>query len=363
MTSTPRSRMTSSSRSSRQLLWVLLIGSAVGCGEERGGDRSFTDVELQEFTALMLEESDSAYVGEIYAFNTVDFSPEGRIAVGDPLTSRVLAFDPDGNLEAVAGGRGEGPGEFEQIWAVAWDPHGRLWVSDANRRVTIFSPSLDLDTILHLPEAPANTIQFPTDRALMSLSHHPREGDVITSYELEGGRPINSLLPHDTLARLPYVQSVYRAIFRVAGDSLIGGSNLSYPLHVFTLDGESIARFGAPPPSVGTMRVPERGEFAADMRRGHEWVRSFGTGSSIWVAHDTLIVVEHRRDHPDAGGIPPVFYHADVYDRRTLEKIAEDIELPGFIVGAHDDLLWILTARPPDPWTFTGYRIEVEGGG
>jgi len=57
-------------------------------------------------------------------------------------------------------------------------------------------------------------------------------------------------------------------------------------------------------------------------------------------------VFEHQRRHPEAGGIPPWSYYLDVYDRWTLEKLAEDVPLPGLIVDVHEDLLWVLTNTP-----------------
>lgn len=101
---------------------------------------------------------------------------------------------------------------------------------------------------------------------------------------------------------------------------------------------------------------------------GGEWLRTFGPAHSIRPLHDSLIVVEHQRRHPEAGGIPPWSYYLDVYDRWTLEKLAEDVLLPRLIVDVHDDLLWVLTdtpltSDPPGgPGGFTGFRVEVSAG-
>ena len=99
-----------------------------------------------------------------------------------------------------------------------------------------------------------------------------------------------------------------------------------------------------------------------------DWLRSFGTVHSIRPLHDSLIVVEHQVRHPEPGGIPPWSYYLDVYDRWTLQKLAEDILLPGPVLDVHDNLLWVLTDTPltsdpvGGPWGFTGFRVDVTAG-
>jgi hypothetical protein len=337
------------------MVWL----AALGCSADP--PPMLGEGELREVRAVLLEESDTAFIGDIVRSRVVSFSADGRIAVGSRMSSRVLVFSGNGAFEGVFGREGEGPGEFEQISSVGWDPSGRLWIADTgNHRVTVLDAAFDVDTLFRFEDAWVTDLDFAHDRAFVTVSKYPREGDALRALDLTDARHVTSLLDFDPLVEVPYVGGQYIPLFRVAGDSLFAGSNLSYPLHVLTLEGDTLASFGSPPPSIGEMRLPEYGEFMADMRLGHEWVRSFGVASSLWIAHDTLVVVEHRRPHPEVGGIPPHNFWADVYDRSTLQKVAEDIELPGFIVASHDDLLWILTARPPDPWTFTGYRIHLE---
>ena len=146
-------------------------------------------------------------------------------------------------------------------------------------------------------------------------------------------------------------------------------SSVSYPLYLYDPAGSLLDTFGTRPPSIGEMTYPGAGAFigAAQANAG-EWQRSFGTASSIWFVHDSLIVVEHTRRHPEPGGIPPWSYWMDVYDRWTLEKLVEDLPLPvpGFIVDVHDDLLWLVTQTPMSsdpiggPWGLTGFRVVVE---
>lgn len=65
--------------------------------------------------------------------------PQGEIAAIDFQAQQIRLFARDGAFLAQIGGPGGGPGEFDGPLAVAWDPHGRLWVVDGwNRRYTLF---------------------------------------------------------------------------------------------------------------------------------------------------------------------------------------------------------------------------------
>jgi hypothetical protein len=341
---------------------VLLGIAAVGCSDRGGDHGSLAKGQLHEVRQLALEETDSAYIGSIFRENQISFSPKGRIAVGDVMTSRVLIFDADGTVDTVLGREGEGPGEFTRLYQVAWDSRDRLWAGELRGRFTIYSSSLALDTILSVRDQSVYGLQHASDRAVVSFKTHALEGLALRTYPLDGDQPLDSLFPYHSNARAPYVRSIYMPIYRVVGDTVIAATNFSYPLHLLSLDGDSIESFGTAPASIGTMRIPEYGEFA-DPRRAGTWQRSFGVVSSLWIAHDTLIMVQHRLHHPERPKNPEApqwQFLADVYHRGTLRKLAEDIELPGLIVSTHDDLVWILTDRPPGTWTFTAFQLDVD---
>lgn len=333
--------------------------AALGCEEAGSPNAVQFETSLQEIDQVSLQESDSVFIGRLVRSNQFAFSPTGGIAVADRMTSRLFIFESDGQLRATAGRDGDGPGEFRSLYQVAWDANGRLWAAEVNGRITIFDSALNLDTIFTTQQVWMFGLQPAPGRMVSRVKRDSYQGNAIYTYALDGA-PLDSMMMHDPLARRPYIGQRYMPVFRVMGDTILGASNLSYPLLLFTLSGDSIGSFGAPPPSIGTMRLPELGEFARDPRGATGWLESFGDISSVWVAHDTLVVVQHRRRLPDGDlTVPQLNFFADVYDRQTLSKLAEDVELPGFIVSTHEDLVWILTNEPPAPWTLTGFRLVL----
>ena len=63
----------------------------------------------------------------------------GRIYVADQMSSEVKVFSPAGHCIRAFGGRGEGPGEFDMLAGIAWQPPGYLWAIDAlSSRMTVF---------------------------------------------------------------------------------------------------------------------------------------------------------------------------------------------------------------------------------
>jgi len=342
-------------------LAILVLLTLIGCTADQGQEPpELRPASLEAVRTLELDKSDSAYIGEIVSHASVDFGPAGDLVIGDRMSSRVLRFTPNGALAAIAGRGGEGPGEYEGIWGVGWETEDRIWILDANRTSRLDSALSLVDMRTFQSEPWPQEVQFTGGKAVVGTYHSSNQGNALQIRPGSGGEPLGSLLPYGPLSQEPYVLGEYRPVFRVVGDTVIGGSTVTYPHKIMNLDGEILAEFGRPPPSVGEMRVPAFAEFAVDIRAGNLWQRSFGTTSSMWVVHDSLIVVEHRRPHPEMGGIPVATYRADIYDRWTLAKLAEDMELPGRIMAWHDDLLWILTDSPPAPWTFTGFEVRVQ---
>ena len=75
----------------------------------------------------------------------VAFLPDGRILVADGLDNhRVVILDSDGNYLSEFGGRGDGPGQFNGIHAVAVGPDGLIFALDrSGGRVNVFRTTDD----------------------------------------------------------------------------------------------------------------------------------------------------------------------------------------------------------------------------
>jgi hypothetical protein len=357
----------------RRLWLAAILTSLVACdGDDTGLPRTApvgTVTTLRAVDHVTLEETDEAYVGSIGTGIGVSFRPDGVIAVADGMASRVLFFERSGSLLRSFGGPGDGPGEFRRVRALSWDPEGRLWVA-GEARVTVIGVDFDLDSTFLPPDGVESfwSLSRAGPSMLAAEYRYPVQGPSIVAYD-RNGNPGIVFMEVPEVDQRPYVLGEYRPRFSASGDTVFAASSTSYPLRTFRLDGTPLDTFGTRPPSIGERTYPEMGAFAGGRQvLGGDWLRMFGTIHSVRPLHDSLIVVEHRRRHPDPGGIPPWSHYLDVYDRWTLEKLAEDVLLPGLIVDVHDDLLWLLTdtplsSDPPGgPWGFTGFRVEVSAG-
>ena len=94
-----------------------------------------------------------------------------RIYVVDYQVPAVRVYDTAGQYLFDVGGRGQGPGEFEEPWSVATTPNGDIVVAEiAGGRVNVYSPSgVPIQT--HSPASPVRTIT--ADMFLMSAAGVP----------------------------------------------------------------------------------------------------------------------------------------------------------------------------------------------
>jgi len=351
------------------LIFLLLPGITTACEPSPSRSLDPVSVSLSYISDIELKTPDGFFVGDIRRNQVVDVSPEGLIAIADRLNSRVVLFDANGNYLRSTGRRGDGPGEFRGLWALGWvgESRDRLWVADSQDRVTVYDTALAIDTLFRIPGGAdfVAGIQPVGSRVVFSPVRHPRiPHDVLAVYDLSGSEEA-SFLERDARAwEVPYLGGEYLPVFAVFGDSVLAGSSLGYPLQVLDLSGNHGRFFGDPPPALGEPEAPELGAFDVTVnpraRAGYEaWVRSFGIVHSVWVLNDSIALVEHRRlDQGVLDRRVPTF-HLDVYSLSSGEKIAEDLEIPGFIVATHDGNVWLLTTEPPDPWQFSVVQLEV----
>ena len=92
---------------------------------------------------------------------------DGTIAVAQMQDAVVRFFGPDGEFLTEIGGRGEGPGEFVQVWRLGWMGGDTLWAYDQGlRRFTLIDPDLSYVRYIHVPNGarpgPALDGRFPS---------------------------------------------------------------------------------------------------------------------------------------------------------------------------------------------------------
>ncbi len=65
---------------------------------------------------------------------------DGSLFIYDAFDARIVSVDPDGRVIRYVGRKGAGPGEFNAVIGMAFDPEGNLWVVDAgNQRYSVFA--------------------------------------------------------------------------------------------------------------------------------------------------------------------------------------------------------------------------------
>lgn len=81
------------------------------------------------------------------------FDGAGNLVVLDVLDNRVVVIGPDGQLVRSVGRRGEGPGEFQQIKALAVWRDGRIAVPDqGHAAIQVFSPEGELERFVRMDD-------------------------------------------------------------------------------------------------------------------------------------------------------------------------------------------------------------------
>ena len=94
----------------------------------------------------------------------VTWDPQGNIYVSDGyINSRVAKFDPEGNWLTSFGERGNGPGQFRTVHAIAADKDGNLYVADrANRRIQVLDDQGHVKRIItiDIPAHPKHLIMY-----------------------------------------------------------------------------------------------------------------------------------------------------------------------------------------------------------
>lgn len=127
----------------------------VAGADDAGGPqlRDSAGVEIVENSGPLWREGEAWWVNDepILRLGVLDGDPayqfsgitglarleDGTVVVADEGSQEVRFFGSGGELEAVVGGRGGGPGEFTGLAGLGWSPSGGVWAFDFSlRRVT-----------------------------------------------------------------------------------------------------------------------------------------------------------------------------------------------------------------------------------
>jgi hypothetical protein len=100
---------------------------------------------LDPAPTISLGGPDATGPTQLFRVQGVLVDPAGRLWIADGQSGELRIFEPDGTHVRTLGGRGEGPGEFEQIRLLGSGPGDTVFVGDgASDRVTVYSPEGEL---------------------------------------------------------------------------------------------------------------------------------------------------------------------------------------------------------------------------
>ncbi len=132
----------------RTALWPLAALLAAACGADDGGDDASSAVPAEWDLALVAsigagalsEEGSPEEFGRVVG---VALGPDDEVFVADRLNFEVRVFGLDGAHRRSFGRRGEGPGEFETLYSIAWVGDRLLALDYENARISEFSAAGD----------------------------------------------------------------------------------------------------------------------------------------------------------------------------------------------------------------------------
>ncbi|MDE2979594.1 MAG: hypothetical protein OXU74_00235 [Gemmatimonadota bacterium] len=117
-------------------------------------DRPLTVNMTEVYRAGGVNAPDWALFGPAAALQA-SFDGAGNLLLLDAFNKRVVVVGPDGQLVRIVGREGEGPGEFQEVRALAVWRDGRFAVPDTEHSaIQVFSPDGELERFVRWPGEP-----------------------------------------------------------------------------------------------------------------------------------------------------------------------------------------------------------------
>lgn len=110
------------------LIFPMSLGSCAGDQHEKPSVEKKSTIAAN--TDLVIGAEDQPFEHQLGRPEAVRVDGEGNIYIADRASMEIKVFDREGNYTKSLGGRGRGPGEFQDIELMEWTPEGHLVVMD-----------------------------------------------------------------------------------------------------------------------------------------------------------------------------------------------------------------------------------------
>lgn len=271
----------------------LLLAGLVFVSPPLGHAQSFEDVfTIQE--SLELEQGDDAFLAGPYA----SLLENGEILIADARERRVFKYNRDGSLQAVVGGPGQGPGEFQLPITTTQLPDGSLLVGELGGLISVFDASnafvrrytglLWHALQLHALDEERVLAVGPKERGLGS-------SPLLHTFDASSGEIERSFFPHPT--PIGTYGNILNGVADIAtadvrGDQVIAAFAPEPRLYFFSLDGDflnsselSLQHF--------TLIDPSYREASLSNQEVREAYDSFSRISDLFWIREDLVLVQY----------------------------------------------------------------------
>jgi hypothetical protein len=280
---------------------------------------------------------------------------DDRAVVADGGSQEIRWYGPSGARVARAGGRGQGPGEFSGLAALARMPGDSVLAYDVRlRRFTVLGPAGRLARVASLDVGDHVGMEFPSLEGVLQDGTVLLAGRIMDTGEMEEGpvraaMPVYTVAPHGRLAdslrtfhgweatvimrrtadfvgpaitARPFDRSTSIAAL---GSGFAAGTPIAFEYEVFDPRGvlTTIVRLERPPRTLGTGDIEEYTASIESRLRDEAGRRALRRQADDWVYPETV----------------------PAYGAGLIGDGAGNVWVPGFTVGANPPLRWSVFDR------------------
>lgn len=285
--------------------------------------------------------TDSAASGTIQVF----FEPSGGFIVADAGQAQVRTYSDSAKPVWVAGRRGEGPGEFQQVKSAVRTSREDVVALDNTGRITVFDPSGKVRNTASTGLSPAYNSWLINDTTLLISGRFPGDSGspLLHVWDLTTHRIVRSFFtvpPHDRRFDEAYRFSGWANAALLGGDSLAVVFPLADTLYLYRTDGTEIDKLKLPLDNFRRLR--EAGPRNDSPEATVEWRNSYTRLSQVMRSPDGSLYIQYF----NLRGYEPIWgISRFLLDKNGLHKRFEVNETPRLLgISPRDSSLYFLRA-------------------